>query len=80
VDTGAAVTIVAKKIFDQYAAELDVCSRNIRFVEADVTKISMLGVAKLCFIVAFLDTVAEAFVSKNINETCILYIDFLQKN
>jgi len=80
VDTGAVVTNVAKKLFELCAAELSLCSKNIRFEGADGSEILMLGVAKLRFIVAGLDTVVvEAFVSENINETSILGIDFSQK-
>ena len=80
VDTGAAATIVSKRLFDTCAAELKTKNRNIRFVGADGTDIPILGVAELHFIVAGCDTIAEAFISENINETCILGIDFLQKN
>ena len=80
VDTEAAATIVSKRLFDTCAAELKTKNRNIRFVGADGTDIPILGVAELHFIVAGCDTIAEAFISENINEMCILGIDFLQKN
>ena len=80
VDTGAAASIVSKRLFDTCADELKTENRNIRFVGADGTDIPTLGVAKLLFVVAGCDTIAEAFISEKISETCVLRIEFLQKN
>ena len=64
-----------KRLFDTCAAELKTKSRNIRLVAADGNDRPILGVAELDFVVAGCDTIAEAFISENINETCILRID-----
>ena len=80
VDSGASATNVSKRLFDSCAAKQKNENRNIRFGGADGTDIPILGVADLYFVVAGCDTIAEAFISENINETCILGIDFLQKN
>ena len=66
VDISAAVTIVSKTLFDRCTAELKNITKNIRFVGADGTEIPMLGVANFHFVVAGCDTIAEVFVSKNI--------------